>query len=727
MIKAAFGTMITNEDNSNLRRNNGNKNPSSKESFNSIFTKVTLLDKKVNSGGSTKTDTAEKPTKKSAGLTEVELKDLLESNDMKAVGLNELDILKLLQVVNLNGKGFAKQLDTKVETIDEASLKEKINSLKILLGSELSLSKLSSSKKKSSDNNNSQFRTDQTLDNSIADFLTKNNLDDYEGKIAKSDFQKGLSNHMHNNLDDKNIRASIFADDSNSLEGLRELLKELKLTKNDLELKMTSIDQKKISDLVKEAIKAEYNIKDNHLSGNKNNNHLDHLASRNQSDQSLKGKVSANSNLNELVEVLSKLDNISMKKFQGISGNDFRTQQSRLLQLQLALSNKSPEEIGNKLTSKQDSNQVNILGDLVNLKKKAGTSKKTGTSKKAAVNEPIFIAKNRDIAKLQTAVKNEIDPIYLDQKSKSGQQTAGKQGENILFKAKESSDSKQIKGDQLKTSIFSARKSASDNLQISKDFKKMPLENTLDKEVADNKQAKVTNLKAEPNKISEPSSKNFNSLLFSQEDKGNKGFGENLVASKPKESNEKSLNSLAGEYSQIKENTIKNNPVKMKQTSNTQQNDIYDQVAKNLESFRRIGKNRIEIQLEPESLGKVKLNLKVEDGRVSVQFKVDSSLVKGQLEQSIHLLKKNFLKQGYNVDHIQVETNNHDTAFRQQGNPQQQQQQNGQQGQQHSNYDGMTAEELYQLFLKEEELEMDIFSYYKQQKYGDFQKLNYLA
>ncbi len=721
VIRAAFGTMITNENNNNFGRNTSNEATSSEESFNSIFAKVTSLGKKLNSGASSGNGAAKKFSKKPAELTEVEVKKLLESTDLQKEGINELDILKLLQLVKLKTKDFTKQVDTKGETLDEAGLKEKINSLNLLLESEQS-----SPKKKYTDNNNSQYRTDkavdQAVDKLIADFFSKNKPVNFpnEGKTAKGDFQNALFNDQDNLLD-KNIGTSILENVSNSLKGLGELLKELKLDKSKLDLKTAGFDQKKLSDLVKEAIKFESNVKDNHLSGNKNKDNLDYLPSRNRSEQSLKEKIPTKASLNDLVEFFSKLESMSTKKAQRISGNDFRTQQSRLLQLQLALDNKSHGEFGKELSAKGEGKQVNILGDLVNLDKNGETSKKV------VKNEPIVIAKNRDIAGLQTTVKSEVDP-FLNQKSKFGQQTNEKPSENLFFKAKESTNSKQIKGDQLENSIFSSRKSVSDNLQISKDFKKIPIENSLKKEVADNKQAKVTNLKAEPQKISTSSSKGFNSLLFSQQDKDNRGFGENLVASKAKESNEKNINSLAGEFGQVKENTIKSNPVKVKQTSNTQQSDIYDQVAKNLESFRRIGKNRIEIQLEPESLGKVKLSLKVEDGRVSVQFKVDSSLVKGQLEQSIHLLKNNFLKQGYNVDHIQVETNNHDTAFRQQGNPQQQQQQNGnQQGQQHSNYDGMTAEEIYQLFLKEEELEMDIFSYYKQQKYGDFQKLNYLA
>ncbi|MFP4661042.1 MAG: flagellar hook-length control protein FliK [Halanaerobiales bacterium] len=159
------------------------------------------------------------------------------------------------------------------------------------------------------------------------------------------------------------------------------------------------------------------------------------------------------------------------------------------------------------------------------------------------------------------------------------------------------------------------------------------------------------------------------------------------------------------------------------------QGDVYSQVEKGLESFQRIGKNSIEMQLEPESLGKVKLNIAVEDGQVSVQFKVDNTFVKNELEQNIHLLKNNFIRQGYNVDHIQVETDNHDAAFQQQDGSANQNfnQQSNQQGRQNPEFEGMTVEEIYNMFLQEEEEGIDVFSYYRKMRYSNAQSLNYFA
>lgn len=161
------------------------------------------------------------------------------------------------------------------------------------------------------------------------------------------------------------------------------------------------------------------------------------------------------------------------------------------------------------------------------------------------------------------------------------------------------------------------------------------------------------------------------------------------------------------------------------------QRDIYEQIDKHIHSVIRNGQNRIEIQLEPETLGKVNLKLKLEDGKVSVNFNVDNNIVKEQLEQNLPLLKQNFLRLGYNVDHIQVETEEQKTAFHQeqhqQSSPEQQEyNMNGQQQKPH--HDGPSSGELYQLFLElDDDTENTIWRWY-QYKYGYLSmNMNYLA
>ncbi len=137
------------------------------------------------------------------------------------------------------------------------------------------------------------------------------------------------------------------------------------------------------------------------------------------------------------------------------------------------------------------------------------------------------------------------------------------------------------------------------------------------------------------------------------------------------------------------------------------QGEIYDQIDKQIQSVMRTGQKEMEIQLEPESLGKVNLKVQIKDGKVSVYFNVDNDMVKGQLEQNINHLKQNFLRQGYNLDHVLIETEDQRTAFRHhQGNQDQQQQQNSPyQGQeQDSQYEGLSPGEIYQLMVDEQYL-----------------------
>ena len=61
--------------------------------------------------------------------------------------------------------------------------------------------------------------------------------------------------------------------------------------------------------------------------------------------------------------------------------------------------------------------------------------------------------------------------------------------------------------------------------------------------------------------------------------------------------------------------------------------DIYSQIDKHIQSVLRTGQNRIEIQLEPETLGKLYLKLELENGKLSVHFSVDNHLVKEQLNR----------------------------------------------------------------------------------------------
>lgn len=219
----------------------------------------------------------------------------------------------------------------------------------------------------------------------------------------------------------------------------------------------------------------------------------------------------------------------------------------------------------------------------------------------------------------------------------------------------------------------------------------------------------------------------------------NKSQAEHGIDSKPENKAELKANDIKGqEFTGIEQKTIQEriqSTDSSRDTYQLNQRDIYSQIDKHIQSVLRTGQNRIEIQLEPETLGKLYLKLELENGKLSVHFSVDNHLVKEQLEQNLVLLRENFLKLGYNVDHIQVETKEQETAFQQgqyqHSNPEQQGNfMNGQQ--QKSQYDGLSPGELYELFQEEEkafdaDTDNTIWRWY-QYKYGYLSiNMNYLA
>lgn len=149
-----------------------------------------------------------------------------------------------------------------------------------------------------------------------------------------------------------------------------------------------------------------------------------------------------------------------------------------------------------------------------------------------------------------------------------------------------------------------------------------------------------------------------------------------------------------------------NNPV-----SQVRAEKIIEQITRQIKAYHRSGKNEIEMKLEPEFLGKVRLHLKVEDGEVAVNFKVDNSFVKNQLEQNLQFLKANFLRQGFNVDHIQVETENFSSDFNQDQHTRQHsqqeeynQQQNNSKEFENMSFEDMSREEIVRFLSEEDEL-----------------------
>ena len=116
-----------------------------------------------------------------------------------------------------------------------------------------------------------------------------------------------------------------------------------------------------------------------------------------------------------------------------------------------------------------------------------------------------------------------------------------------------------------------------------------------------------------------------------------------------------------------------------------------NQIAEQIKLLHKPEQNQIKMQLEPEYLGKVKMNLTVDNGEVSAKFIVDNLLVKNHLDQNLATLRSNLSNQGFNVDQIEVESDNTGFGSDQDGQSEQQQfsseDQQNRRNHQHYNYE----------------------------------------
>ncbi len=94
------------------------------------------------------------------------------------------------------------------------------------------------------------------------------------------------------------------------------------------------------------------------------------------------------------------------------------------------------------------------------------------------------------------------------------------------------------------------------------------------------------------------------------------------------------------------------------QTAVLQSSELARQVTDQIKLLNKPANNEIKLQLEPEFLGKVKMSLKVDAGKVTARFMVDNVLVKNHLDQNISQLKLALTNQGFNVDNMEVEAEN---------------------------------------------------------------------
>ena len=92
------------------------------------------------------------------------------------------------------------------------------------------------------------------------------------------------------------------------------------------------------------------------------------------------------------------------------------------------------------------------------------------------------------------------------------------------------------------------------------------------------------------------------------------------------------------------------------QTSLGLDKPVMEQLISKVEQFNQLGTNQLEMELEPSWLGRLRLNVSLEQGEVMARFLVDNNFVRHELENNIGLLRGNLARQGFNIEQITIET-----------------------------------------------------------------------
>jgi flagellar hook-length control protein FliK len=88
-------------------------------------------------------------------------------------------------------------------------------------------------------------------------------------------------------------------------------------------------------------------------------------------------------------------------------------------------------------------------------------------------------------------------------------------------------------------------------------------------------------------------------------------------------------------------------------------NENVEKIISGSQSLIKNGGGEMKIQLNPEGLGKVHLNIKVQDGQVGVQMMADTQEAKKLLESSMSDLKLSLADHKLNLSHVKVDVSEH--------------------------------------------------------------------
>lgn len=162
------------------------------------------------------------------------------------------------------------------------------------------------------------------------------------------------------------------------------------------------------------------------------------------------------------------------------------------------------------------------------------------------------------------------------------------------------------------------------------------------------------------------------------------------------------FNDLMGQGSGYDSSVEGTNAAKMSVPSGSDMSGIIEQITERMQLQQQQGKNQINLQLEPEALGKVRIRLQLENNQLTARLVVENNQVKGYLEQNLPGLKSNLIRQGFNIEQIQLDSNQAD--YSDQSNSQQKFQEQGQYNQEHNpeKISQFNYEEIDSLFSEEE-------------------------
>lgn len=90
-----------------------------------------------------------------------------------------------------------------------------------------------------------------------------------------------------------------------------------------------------------------------------------------------------------------------------------------------------------------------------------------------------------------------------------------------------------------------------------------------------------------------------------------------------------------------------------------QTREIMDQIMDYMKIQLKPGMDQLEMQLHPESLGTVHIQLSSKGGEVTAQFQVQNETVKAAIESQISSLQESLKEQGIKVEAVQVTVENH--------------------------------------------------------------------